>query len=103
EDVVMATLQYPSGGLAHVHVSGIEPHRVRKLSVVGRTRMAVFDDTAADNKLVIYDRGGEPPEVVSYGLSGRTGDIRIPALAMAEPLAIECRAFVEAIETRQWP
>ncbi len=56
EDVVFATLEYPGGRLAHVHVSWLDPHKRRTLTVVGTRRMAVFDDTAAQ-KLVVYDKG----------------------------------------------
>ena len=68
--------------------------------------MAIFDDTSADQKLVLYDKGVEaPPSSLSYeqGVRVRTGDIRIPALRMHEPLGRECEAFLSAIRTRQKP
>jgi len=104
-DVVFGTLHYPAGRLAHVHVSWLDPHKTRRLTIVGSKKMAVFDDASADQKLVLFDKGVEPPQSVSYeeGVRVRTGDIRIPALRMQEPLRRECEAFVRAVETRKTP
>jgi predicted dehydrogenase len=105
EDVVFATLHYPGGRMAHVHVSWLDPHKTRKLTVVGDRKMAVFDDTSPDQKLAVFDKGVEPPATLSYeeGVRIRTGDIRIPALKMAEPLRRECLAFIDAVQTRKAP
>jgi predicted dehydrogenase len=105
EDVVFATLHYPGGRMAHVHVSWLDPHKTRKLTVVGDRKMAVFDDTSPDQKLAVFDKGVEPPATLSYeeGVRIRTGDILIPALKMAEPLRRECMAFLEAVQSREAP
>jgi predicted dehydrogenase len=105
EDVVFATLHYPDARMAHIHVSWLDPHKTRKLTVVGDRKMAVFDDTSADQKLAVFDKGVEPPATLSYeeGVRIRTGDILIPALKMAEPLRRECQAFLEADRTRKAP
>lgn len=105
EDVVFATLHYRGGRIAHVHVSWLDPHKTRRLTVVGSKQMAVFDDMSADRKLTVFDKGVEPPPTVSYGESirVRTGDIHIPAVNMVEPLRAECEDFVEAIRTRRAP
>ncbi len=99
EDVVFASLQYPGGRMAHVHVSWLDPHKTRRLVVVGSKKMAVFDDTSSDQKLVLYDKGVEPPpSAVGYAdaMRVRKGDILIPALGLQEPLRMACRAFVDA-------
>ena len=105
EDVVFATLHYAGGRMAHIHVSWLDPHKTRKLTVVGDKKMAVFNDTSPDQKLAIFDKGVEPPATVSYeeGMRVRTGDIRIPALKMVEPLRRECDAFLRAVRTRKSP
>lgn len=105
EDVVFATLTYPGGRLANVHVSWLDPHKTRRLTVVGSKKMAVFDDTSPDQKLTIFDKGAEPPSALTYdqGVRLRTGDIRIPAVRRAEPLRDECEAFLEAVRTREAP
>ena len=86
-------------------MSWLDPHKTRQLTVVGSKKMAVFDDTSPDQKLIIFDKGVLPPEAVSYaeGVRIRTGDIRIPALRMHEPLRRECEAFIEAVRTREAP
>jgi predicted dehydrogenase len=105
EDVVFATLHYPGGRMAHVHVSWLDPHKTRKLTVVGNRKMAVFDDASPDQKLAVFDKGVEPPATLTYeeGVRIRTGDILIPALRMAEPLRRECMAFLEAVRSRKPP
>lgn len=106
EDVVFGTVRFGAKQLAHIHVSWLDPHKVRSLTVVGSKKMAVFDDTSPDQKLVLFDKGVEqPPPAVSYaeGVRIRTGDIRIPAIRMAEPLKRECAAFIEAVQSRKPP
>lgn len=106
EDVVFGTVRFAEGRLAHVHVSWLDPHKVRSLTVVGSKKMAVFDDTSPDQKLTVYDKGAvPPPAAVSYsdGVRVRTGEIRVPAIRMSEPLRTECEAFLEAIRTRKPP
>lgn len=105
EDVVFATMEIPNGRLAHVHVSWLDPHKARRLTVVGSKKMAVFDDGSADQKLTLFDKGVEPPPSLTYaeGVRVRTGDIRIPALRMQEPLQRECDAFIQSIRTRKAP
>ncbi len=97
EDVVFMTLEFPSGTLAHVQMSWLDPHKERRLTVVGSDKMVVFDDMQIREKLKIYDKGVDrPPEYSSYGesLSIREGDIAIPRIPNAEPLAAEIRHFV---------
>ncbi len=106
EDVVFATVRFGEKQLAQVHVSWLDPHKVRSLTVVGTKKMAVFDDTSPDQKLTIFDKGVQPPPAaVSYaeGVRVRTGEIRIPAIRMAEPLRRECAAFLDAVKTRKPP
>ena len=104
-DVVFATVRFADDRLAHIHVSWLDPHKSRMLTVVGTKKMAVFDDTSSDRKLTIYDKGVEPPATLSYadGVRVRTGDIRVPAIRMSEPLQRQHEAFVEAIGTRKAP
>lgn len=101
EDVVFLTLNFPDGKIAHIHVSWLDPHKVRRTTVVGSKKMIVFDDMEPREKVRIYDKGVEKPsEYGSYGefLSLRDGDITIPAVKMAEPLMLECEHFIECIE-----
>jgi predicted dehydrogenase len=106
EDVVFVDLRFPGGKLAHVHVSWLDPHKLRKFTVVGSQKMVVFDDMEASEKVRIYDKGVDREgRIVSYGeaLTVRSGDIVIPKISLQEPLAIECRHFVECIRDRKTP
>src|SRR5439155_1178326 len=83
EDVVFLTMEFASGVLAHVQLSWLDPHKERKLTVVGAKKMVVFDDMEPREKLRIYDKGVDrPPEYGSFGesLAIREGDIFIPKI-----------------------
>jgi predicted dehydrogenase len=106
EDVVFLTMEFGSGVLAHVQLSWLDPHKERKLTVVGAKKMVVFDDMEAREKLRIYDKGVErPPEYGSYGeaLSIREGDIFIPKIPNVEPLAAELSHFVRVARGAEPP
>ena len=107
EDVVFVDLRFPGGKMAHVHVSWLDPHKLRKFTVVGSRKMVVFDDMEASEKIRVYDKGVDrgAGEIVSYGdaLTVRSGDILIPKLSLQEPLTIECKHFVECVRTRTQP
>jgi len=96
-DTVFANLHFPSGKMANIHVSWLDPHKVRKLTIVGTKKMLVFDDMQATEKIWIYDKGVEPAEALGYGedLRLRFGDITIPFIPMREPLAIEVQHFLD--------
>jgi predicted dehydrogenase len=97
EDVVFGYLRLASGQIGHLHLSWLDPHKMRKMTVVGSKRMAVFDDMESDRKVTIYDTG--PIETAPGKISTHTGDITIPVISREEPLRIECRAFVEAVRS----
>ena len=106
EDVVFTTLDFADGKMANIHVSWLDPHKDRKLTVVGSKKMVVFDDTAASEKIRIYDKGADKKEdYTTYAeyLTLRTGDIVIPKVPGGEPLAEECRHFLHCIDTRETP
>ena len=106
EDVVFGYLKFPSGTVAHLHLSWLDPHKTRKLTVVGSKKMVVFDDMETDRKVTIYDKSVSlPPSTDSYGeyVSVRFGDISIPRIANDEPLRLECQEFVDAIREARQP
>jgi predicted dehydrogenase len=96
EDVVFCYLRFPSGVVAHMHVSWLDPHKIRKLTVVGRDKMAVFDDMEPDRKLTVYDKG--PVERPASDWQVRVGDIHIPKLSTEEPLRREVAHFLALVE-----
>jgi predicted dehydrogenase len=103
-DVVFATLEFPGGKLAQCHVSWLDPHKSRKVTVIGSRQSLTFDDTS-DNKLVIHDKGFNrtrgPGENESITL--RVGTSRVPKLEPAEPLALEAAHFVDCMRTGKRP
>jgi predicted dehydrogenase len=106
EDVVFLHMEFASGTVAHVQLSWLDPHKVRKLTVVGDRKMVVFDDMEPREKLRIYDKGvTRPPEYASWGesLAIREGDIFIPKIANVEPLAAELAHFVRVSRGEETP
>ena len=97
EDVVFCYLRFPSGIVAHMHLSWLDPHKKREMTVVGRHKMAVFDDMELERKVTVYDKGTEQ-RAESYGeWRTRTGDIYIPKIPNDEPLRFECRHFLSLV------
>ena len=97
EDIVFCYLRFPSGVVAHMHLSWLDPHKKREMTVVGRSKMAVFDDMELERKVTVYDKGTEQ-RAESYGeWRTRTGDIYIPKIPNDEPLRLECRHFLSLV------
>jgi predicted dehydrogenase len=106
EDVVFLTISFADQTMAHIHVSWLDPHKVRKLTIVGSKKMAVFDDLEATEKLKIYDKGARLSQdynTFAEYVGLRFGDITIPYVQSGEPLRLECLHFVNCVETRQQP
>ena len=107
DDVVFLNIEYPGKVLAHVHVSWLDPHKVRCLTVVGSKKMVIYDDVA-EHKIAVYDKGIEPKAVLGermdYDHSAptsfihRSGEVRYPAIAWQEPLKAEIDHFFDCIE-----
>jgi predicted dehydrogenase len=103
EDVVFAFMRFPSGVSAHLHLSWLDPHKERRFTVVGSTRMATFDDMALEGKLTVYDKGFDE-KVDTYGeYITRSGDIWSPVVPNAEPLRLECEHFLECVREGRTP
>ena len=97
EDVVFCYLRFPSGKIAHMHLSWLDPHKMRRMTVVGREKMVVFDDMELERKVTVYEKGPWK-QSAGYGeWQTRTGDIHIPKIDTAEPLRLECEAFLDLI------
>jgi predicted dehydrogenase len=105
-DIVFMTLDFESGASAHVHISWLDPNKVRKMTVVGSDKMVVYDDVST-NKIQIFDKGVDKvdkklSEFEGFGefqLMLRSGDLHVPALKLKEPLSVEAAHFVECIKT----
>jgi predicted dehydrogenase len=106
EDVVFFSLDFPDGQVAQAQVSWLDPHKIRKFTVVGTKKMVTFDDMEATEKIKIYNKGVN--QEIRYGsydevLTLREGDINIPYFKMSEPLRIEDTHFLECIREKKKP
>jgi predicted dehydrogenase len=97
EDVVFCYLRFPSGKIAHMHLSWLDPHKMRKLTVVGNEKMVVFDDMELERKVTIYEKGPWQPTHTYGEWQTRTGDISSPKIPSDEPLRLECRHFLDLV------
>ncbi len=105
EDVVFLNLTFPSGKLAHMHVSWLDPEKKRQVTLVGSRKMVVYDDVSLDQKIAIYDKGVDKiltdstyPEYKDFSefqLLVRSGNVTLPHLNFVEPLKVECQHFID--------
>ncbi len=103
QDVVFCYLRFPSGVVAHLHLSWLDPHKERRITVVGERRMATFDDMLIEGKLTIYDKGFDE-DTRSWGeYIARSGDTFSPRIPNVEPLRVECEHFVHCVRTGETP
>jgi len=97
EDVVFCYLRFPSGKIAHMHLSWLDPHKMRKITVVGTEKMVVFDDMELERKVTVYEKAPWRPSDRYGEWQTRTGDIFSPRIAPDEPLKLECQEFLRLI------
>jgi predicted dehydrogenase len=112
EDVVFATLKWANGVTGHIHVSWLDPGKIRKMTLVGSRKMVVYDDVS-DDKIMIFDKGVDRvPKIgerMDYDQSGdfqlihRTGDIWLPKISFQEPLRTEAAHFLECLREGRPP
>ncbi len=103
QDVVFCYLRFPSGAVAHLHLSWLDPHKERRITVVGAQKMATFDDMLIEGKLTIYDKGFDQ-DTRSWGeYLTRSGDTFSPQISNVEPLRLECEHFIDCLRTGSTP
>jgi predicted dehydrogenase len=100
-DIAHLDLGFADGMTAHIHVSWLHPCKIRRVTVIGDKKMAVYDDTNQSEMLKVYNKGADvhADPVVSY----RYGAITIPYIDWVEPLRLECEDFANAIRTGTQP
>jgi predicted dehydrogenase len=114
EDVIFMNLDFPGGIGSNIHLSWLDPGKVRRMTVVGSEKMVVYDDVSAEAKITVYDKGVTKKSIEQASLGNfnsfgefqlllRAGDILIPKIKFVEPLKNECQHFVESIQTGQKP
>ncbi|MDQ4077648.1 MAG: Gfo/Idh/MocA family oxidoreductase [Chloroflexota bacterium] len=101
-DVCSLTMHFPSGLMAIIHISWLDPNKTRRMTIVGNRQMAVYDDVDPLEKVKIYDKGVEAPayptDFAEFQFSYRYGDTRSPRLIEEEPLRTECKHFIDCIQ-----
>jgi len=107
DDVVFLNIMYPNKVMANIHVSWLDPHKVRTMVVVGSKQMVVYDDVA-DNKIAIFDKGIDNVAVLGQNMdydnqhfptfSLRSGDVLLPNVDFKEPIKVEIDHFFDCIE-----
>jgi predicted dehydrogenase len=112
EDVVFLNLEYPSRIIANIHVSWLDPQKVRKMIIVGSRKMIVYDDVAED-KIALYDKGIDKKAILGQNMdfdnpptaqfNYRSGDILLPQVKFTEPLRAEAEHFSQCIRDSQIP
>jgi len=105
-DVVFVNMEFADKKMAHIHLSWLDPHKIRRLTVVGSKKMVVFDDMESTDKIKIYDRGVDKNlnyETYAEYLTMRVGDMIIPTLKLTEPLKNECKHFLDCIKNKKKP
>jgi predicted dehydrogenase len=112
DDVVFVTLVYPKKVIANIHVSWLDPGKVRRMTVVGSRKMVVYDDVA-DDKIAIYDKGIDRKAVLGEHMdfdhparadfAYRSGDILLPRIDFVEPLRLEAEHFIDCVRHGKEP
>jgi predicted dehydrogenase len=112
DDVVFLNLEYPGKLIANIHVSWLDPQRVRKMIIVGSRKMVVYDDIA-ENKIAIYDKGIDRRAILGENMdfdnpkgvqfNYRSGDVLIPEVKFTEPLRVEAEHFADCIRNSREP
>jgi predicted dehydrogenase len=100
EDVVFLTVRFPKKVMAHIHISWLDPHKVRSLTIVGSKKMVVFEETRSSGKLLLYDKQISRVGNGFQATQSRPTELPYPA---DEPLRVECQHFVDCVATGAKP
>jgi len=104
EDIVFVNIHFKNGVVANLHLSWLDPNKVRRMTLVGSKKMMVFDDMESRDKLKIFNKRvikNDLEDKVEFNV--RYGDIYIPKIDAFEPLKIECFHFVDCIKNNKNP
>ena len=103
EDVVFLMIGFPSGAIAHAHLSWLAPSKLRTTTVIGSQKMVIYDDNQSVEKVKIYDQGVDKLAADELRRSYRAGDIHSPRVPMTEALQAEMRHFIECVRDGKKP
>jgi predicted dehydrogenase len=109
EDVGHLRLRYENPDVtANVHVSWLDPNKVRRVTMVGSEKMVIFDDLASEERIKVHDKGvSEAPQagqdLTQPPMSYRYGDVVAPYLVVNEPLMVEDQHFTDCVISGMTP
>jgi predicted dehydrogenase len=107
EDIAYLTLRFPSGVLAHVRMSWLDPSKTRRVTVVGSEKMVVYDDLENHEKIKIYDKRVDAiRRTETFGdfqFAYHYGSVVSPYVRLEEPLRRECEHFARCVARRERP
>ncbi len=105
EDVVFANLNFDDQVMAQIHVSWLDPHKIRRLTIVGSQRMAVFDDMEPVEKIRLYENYANHADIPGWERRARLhhGPVEVPEFDRSEPLKLECEHFLDCIRFGRRP
>lgn len=110
EDVAFINLIYPKNIIANIHVSWLDPRKVREITVVGSKKMVIFDDLNLNEPVRLYDKRvmkkkykQDYDSFEEFQMLIQEGEVIIPVVKIEEPLKIECRDFLECINENKNP
>jgi predicted dehydrogenase len=100
-DFAHVTIHFPNGVMANLHLSWLDPCKIRRITIVGNKKMIVYDDIEPVDKIKIYDKGVDVQPyndtLEEFHLAYRYGDVQTYPILWEEPLTVECRHFLESI------
>jgi predicted dehydrogenase len=112
DDVVFLSIVYPNKIMANIHVSWLDPQKIRKMIIVGSRKMVVYDDVA-DDKIAIYDKGIDRKAILGENMdfdklqpmefNHRSGDILLPQVKFIEPLRTEAEHYIDCVRNKRTP
>jgi len=108
-DVSFCLLEYPDGRSAHLHLSWLDPQKVRRMVLVGDDKMLVYDDMDQSRHIQLFDKGVERDhqnpleDYADFHTRLRTGDLVVPNIRLSEPLAVEIAHFVDCVQSASRP
>ncbi len=108
EDVIFMNFKFADRKAAHIHLSWLDPHKVRRITLVGSKKMVVFDDMEQTDKIKIFDKGVDVSSAkadsrLASAMVLRVGEVHAPFVDNIEPLRAECLHFIECIEKNKEP
>ncbi|MCY4042832.1 MAG: Gfo/Idh/MocA family oxidoreductase [Candidatus Dadabacteria bacterium] len=106
-DTAYMTLHYKSSFIAHIHVGWLAPVKIRRTTVAGNRKMAIYDDTESTEKLKIYDSGVDMrsagTDIKQLRVEYRSGDIHVPRIESSEPLSLVASEFLSSVREGRKP